>query len=94
MNIEIADKFLNQLEVPQSIQDRAIEKAREGYVMALLEAGEISSGRAGKILKISRLKVLEMMERWNISVFDDSQDIEELRLEVEQTESILFPKDS
>lgn len=62
--------------------------------MALLEAGEISSGRAGKILNISRLEVLKMMERWNISVFDDSQNIEELRLEVEQTELILFQKDS
>lgn len=94
MNIEIADNFLNQLKVPQNVRDKALKKAKEGYIMALLEAGEISSGRAGKILGISRLKVLEMMGKWEISVFDDSQDLEELRLEVEQTESTLLSKDS
>lgn len=94
MNLEITDDFLNKLKIPQNIQDRALKKAKEGYVMALLEAGEISSGRAGKILGVSRLEILEMMGKWGISVFDDSQDLEELRLEVEQTESILLKKDS
>lgn len=94
MNLEITDDFLNKLKIPQNIQDRALKKAKEGYVMALLEAGEISSGRAGEILGVSRLEILEMMGKWGISVFDDSQDLEELRLEVEQTESILVKKDS
>jgi predicted HTH domain antitoxin len=58
-------------------------------VMTLLEAGEITSGRAGKILGVSRLQVIEMMKKWGISLFDDSQDLEELRQEVEQAELIL-----
>ena len=57
--------------------------------LALLEAGEISIGRAGKILGVSRLEVIEMMKKWDISLFDDSQDLEELRQEVEQAELIL-----
>jgi hypothetical protein len=32
--------------------------------LALLEAGEISIGRAGKILGVSRLEVIEMMKKW------------------------------
>ncbi len=62
--------------------------------MALLEAGEISSGRAGKILGVSRLEILEMMGKWGISVFDDSQSLEGLKQEVEQAESILAKQDS
>ena len=94
MNLEITDDFLNELRIPQNVQAQALKKAKEGYVMALLEAGEISSGRAGEIMEVSRLEVLEMMGRWGISVFDDSQDLEELKQEVEQTESILVQKDS
>ncbi|MDJ0744757.1 MAG: UPF0175 family protein [Xenococcaceae cyanobacterium MO_167.B27] len=88
MTLEITDEFLNSLELPEKIQFQALKKAKEGYVMALLEAGEISSGRAGKILGVSRLEILEMMGRWGISVFDDSQNLEELKQEVEQAESI------
>ncbi|MFM6622445.1 MAG: UPF0175 family protein, partial [Dolichospermum sp.] len=55
----------------------------------LLEVGEISSGRAGKILGVSRLEVIEMMKKWGISLFDDSQNLEELRQEMEQAELIL-----
>lgn len=57
--------------------------------MTLLEVGEISSGRAGKILGVSRLEVIEMMKKWGISLFDDSQNLEELRQELEQAELIL-----
>jgi predicted HTH domain antitoxin len=55
-------------------------------VMALLEAGQISSGRASRILKVSGLEILEMMGKWGISVFDDSQNLEELSQEVEQAQ--------
>ena len=88
MTLEIADKFLNGLQISENLQAKALKKAKEGYVMALLEAGEISSGRAGKILGVSRLEILEMMGRWGIPVFDDSQNLEELKQEVERAESI------
>ena len=75
MTLEIADDFLNELEILESLRVEALKKAKEGYVMALVEAGEISSGRAGKILGVSRLKIMEMMRQWGIYVFDDSQDL-------------------
>jgi predicted HTH domain antitoxin len=90
----IADDFLNNLKVPASVRVKASKKAKEGYVMALVEAGEISSGRAGKILGVSRLEILKMMGKWGISVFDDSQNLEELSQELEQAESILAQQDS
>lgn len=37
MNLEITDNFLNKLYIPQNIQELALKKAKEGYVMALLE---------------------------------------------------------
>lgn len=89
MALEITDDFLNELKISESLRVEALKKAKEGYVMALLEPGEISSGRAGKILGISRLEILEMMGRWRISVFDDSQNLEELSQELEQAELLL-----
>lgn len=94
MALEIADDFLNDLKIPESLRVEALKKAKEGYVMALVEAGEISSGRAGKILGVSRLEILSMMDKWGISVFDDSQNLEELKQELEQAESILARQDS
>lgn len=90
----ITDDFLNKLEIPESLQIEALKKAKEGYVMALLEAGQISSGRASRILKVSRLEVLEMMGKWGISVFDDSQNLEELSQEVEQAQWLLAQQNS
>lgn len=80
----ITDDFLNELKIPPAVRAKALQNAKEGYVMALIEAGEISSGR--KILGVSRL---EMMGKWGISVFDDSANLEELSKELEQAESIL-----
>jgi predicted HTH domain antitoxin len=94
MTLEIADDFLNDLKIPESLQIKALKKAKEGYVMALLEVGEISSGRASKILDVSRLEVLEMMGKWGISIFDDSQNLEELSQEVEQAQLLLSQQDS
>lgn len=94
MTLEIADDFLNRLKISENLQIEALKKAKEGYVMALLEGGEISSGRASRILKVSRLEILEMMGKWGISVFDDSKDLEELNQEVEQAQLLLAQQDS
>ncbi|HBR00805.1 MULTISPECIES: UPF0175 family protein [unclassified Roseofilum] len=80
------DEQLANIELSEQVRQRAMEKAKEGYVMALLEVGEISSGRAAKILGISRLEMIDRMHKWGISVFDDSQDLQEFRQEVEQAE--------
>ena len=94
MALTIADEALENIQVSAESREKALQKAKEGYVMALLEIGEISSGRAAKILGVSRLDLIKIMNKWGISIFDDSQDLEELRQEVEQAELILNPKGS
>jgi len=89
MALTILDEQLESIQLSDELREKALQKAKEGYVMTLLEVGEISSGRAGKILGVPRLEVIEMMKKWGISLFDDSQDLEELRQEVEQAELIL-----
>jgi predicted HTH domain antitoxin len=89
MALTISDEELESIQLSDEIREKALKKAKEGYVMALLEVGEITSGRAAKILGISRLEMIEMMNRWGVSIFDDSQTLEELRQEVEQAELIL-----
>ncbi|MDM9379542.1 UPF0175 family protein [Chlorogloeopsis sp. ULAP01] len=79
MALTISDEELESIQLSDEIREKALKKAKEGYVMALLEVGEITSGRAAKILGISRLEMIEMMNRWGISIFDDSQTLEELR---------------
>ncbi|MEC4817284.1 MAG: UPF0175 family protein [Scytonema sp. PMC 1069.18] len=89
MALTISDEELESIQLSAEIREKALQKAKEGYVMALLEVGEITSGRAAKILGISRLEVIEMMNKWRIFLFDDSQSLEELRQEVEQAELML-----
>ncbi|VXD17388.1 conserved hypothetical protein [Planktothrix serta PCC 8927] len=94
MALTITDEALENIQVSAENREKALQKAKQGYVMALLEIGEISSGRAAKILGVSRLDMIEIMNKWGISIFDDSQELEELRQEVEQAELILNPKGS
>jgi predicted HTH domain antitoxin len=89
MALTISDKELESIQLSAEIREKALHKAKEGYVMALLEVGEITSGRAAKILGIPRLEVIEMMNKWGISIFDDSQSLEELQQELEQAELML-----
>jgi len=89
MNLTISDEGLENIPLLPEIREKAIKKAKEGYVMALLEVGEISSGKAAEILGVSRLEMIEIMNKWGISIFDDSQDLEGLRQEVERAELTL-----
>lgn len=89
MTLMILDEQLESIHLSAEVRHKALQKAKEGYVMALLEVGEITTGRAGKILGVSRIKIIEMMKKWGISLFDDSQNLEELRQEVEQAELML-----
>ncbi|NES73710.1 MAG: hypothetical protein F6K24_55240 [Okeania sp. SIO2D1] len=89
MALTISDEGLENIQLSSEIREKALQKAKEGYVMALLEVGEISSGRAAKILGVSRIKMIEMMNKWGIYIFDEEQNLEELPQEVEQAELIL-----
>jgi predicted HTH domain antitoxin len=60
----------------------AEHKAKEAYVLELLRQGDISAGRAARLLKISRWDLSELMYEAGISPFDDSLTIETLGAEV------------
>lgn len=57
---------------------------KEAYVMTLLKHGEISSGKTSQLLGISRLDVIELMSKYDISLFDDSMSLEEFQSEINQ----------
>jgi predicted HTH domain antitoxin len=78
--------------ITETIQQEAETKAKEAYVMTLLKYGEISSGRASKLLGISRLDLIELMSKYDISPFDDSMTLEEFQQEITQAKSKLKTK--
>ncbi|KPQ37890.1 MAG: Uncharacterized protein family (UPF0175) [Phormidium sp. OSCR] len=89
VNLRITDNQLDNLNISDEGRQRALQRAQEVYVMTLLEMGEITSGRAAKLLGISRLEVIEMMNQYGISLFDDSQDLDSLKQEVDGMELLL-----
>ena len=60
----------------------AEHKAREAFVLELLRQGDISAGRAARLLNISRWELSELMYEAGISPFDDSLTTEALEAEV------------
>lgn len=71
------------------IQQEAEARAKEAYIMTLLKYGEISSGRASQLLGISRLEVIELMAKYDISPFDDTMTLEEFQDEVKKAKARL-----
>ncbi len=57
-------------------------KAREAFILELLRQGDISAGRAARLLNISRWDLSELMYEAGISPFDDSLTAETLDAEV------------
>ena len=57
-------------------------KAREAFILELLRQGDISAGRAARLLNISRWDLSELMYEAGISPFDDSLTAETLDTEV------------
>lgn len=75
----------------KSTHQEAELKAKEAYIMTLLKYGEISSGKAGKLLGlgISRLEVLDLMSKYDISPFDDSMNFDDFQSEVNKAKTKL-----
>ena len=59
----------------------AEHKAREAFVLELLRQGDISAGRAARLLSISRWDLSDLMYEAGISPFDDSLTTEALDAE-------------
>ena len=60
----------------------AEHKAKEAFVLELLRQGDISAGRAARLLNISRWDLSDLMYEAGISPFDDSITAETLDAEV------------
>lgn len=60
----------------------AEHKAKAAFVLELLRQGDISAGRAARLLNISRWDFSELMYEVGISPFDDSITAETLDAEV------------
>lgn len=67
----------------------AEQKAKTAYVLELLRQGDISAGRAAKLLNISRWELSDLMSEAGISPFDDSLTAETLAAEVETALEVL-----
>ena len=63
-------------------------KAKEAFVLELLRQGDISAGKASKLLNISRWDLSELMSAVGISPFAE-QTAEELTTEVETALEVL-----
>ena len=66
----------------------AEKKAKEAFVLELLRQGDISAGKAAKLLNISRWDLSELMSVAGISPFAE-QTAEELAAEVETALELL-----
>jgi predicted HTH domain antitoxin len=86
--MSITVQFDLPINISESLHTQAEEEAKIAYIMTLLKYGEISSGIAGKLLGISRLEMIELMEEYSIPIFPD-QSREELEQEVEETLKLL-----
>ena len=60
----------------------AEHKAKEAFVLELLRQGDISAGRAARLLNISRWNLSDLMYGAGFSPFDDSLTAEALDAEV------------
>ncbi len=74
--------------ISKEIYQEAESEAKIAYVMTLLRHGEITSGRAARLLGISRLEAIDLMANFGISVFA-TQTRAELAEEVTETLAML-----
>ncbi|MBE9014177.1 UPF0175 family protein [Pseudanabaenaceae cyanobacterium LEGE 13415] len=77
------------VKISDAVQVKALKNAKEAYVMTLLAAGEISSGKAASLLGVSRIEMIDRMGRFGISLFDDSLELEDLQHEIKQASAVL-----
>lgn len=75
-------------DIPEPHRQEALSKAKEACVMTLLRHGDISTGRAAKLLGMPRVDLFDLMGEYGISVFPDYTP-EELEREVNETARML-----
>jgi predicted HTH domain antitoxin len=70
------------IEIPEEHILAAEHKAQEAFVMELLRQGDISAGRAARLLGLDRSQLSKLMYSYDISPFDDTIALEDLQKEV------------
>lgn len=67
------------VEIPDALGDRDAQElaalAREALVVRLYALGDLSSGEGALALGISRREFLDLLGRYNVSIFDDTMDV-------------------
>ncbi len=67
------------VELPDALVDRDAQElsalAREALVVRLYALGELSSGEGAEALGITRREFLDLLGRYNVSIFDDTMDV-------------------
>ncbi|MDF5715587.1 MAG: UPF0175 family protein [Rhizonema sp. NSF051] len=90
---QIEVKFTVDLtEIAEEQRLAAQRKAHEAFVMELLRQGDISAGRAARLLDINRSELSKLMYEYNISPFDDTMTLEDLHREVSDCIQMLDKK--
>ena len=90
---QIEVKFTVDLtEIPEEHRLAAQRKAHEAFVMELLRQGDISAGRAARLLDLNRSELSKLMYEYNISPFDDTMTLEDLQQEVSDCIQMLDKK--
>ena len=92
---EVEVQFTFTLPIDESFLQHktdAERKAKEAFVLELLRHGDISAGRAAKLLNISRWNLSDLMSAAGISPFPELTD-EELDAEVKTALKVLNSKD-
>jgi predicted HTH domain antitoxin len=80
---EIEVKFTQALTgVSEEHIAQAKRKVQEAFVMELLRLGEISAGRAARLLGVNRWELSEIMYNYGVSPFDETMTKEDLEREV------------
>jgi len=83
--LETEVKFtIHIADIPEKVSLEAQKKAKEAYVMTLLQHHDISAGRAAELLEIDRWQLADLMSSYDISPFDDTMTLEAFQQEVLQ----------
>ena len=68
-----------QLELPDdlvaTLDTTEVAAMREAAVVKLYDLGRISSGKAARVLGVSRRAFLDVLGRYGVSEFDDTMDV-------------------
>lgn len=67
------------LDLPDTLADKDTQQlsalAREALVVRLYALGDLSSGEGAELLGVTRREFLNLLGRYNVTIFDDSIDL-------------------